>query len=123
VLEKGDLVKTGHSGKQPNRKTMETIRRYRGDTSLATSSLVNGTQRALHTIGWGPGCKCGLEEPVPCVVLDPFNGAGSTGLAALRHQRRYIGIDASEEYLGMTERRIASDWRSQQQHMELTEAM
>ncbi len=32
------------------------------------------------------------------IVLDPFNGAGTTTLAALRQQRRYIGIDISRQY-------------------------
>ena len=32
-------------------------------------------------------------------VLDPFSGSGTTGLAALAHGRRYVGIDISEQYL------------------------
>jgi DNA modification methylase len=31
-------------------------------------------------------------------VLDPFSGAGTTGLVALQHGRRYIGIDINPEY-------------------------
>lgn len=33
------------------------------------------------------------------VVLDPFCGSATTGVAALRNGRRFIGIDAEEEYL------------------------
>jgi DNA modification methylase len=33
------------------------------------------------------------------VVLDPFSGSGTTGLAAARHGRRYVGIDLSAAYL------------------------
>lgn len=43
----------------------------------------------------------------PCVVMDPFNGAGTTGLVALRHGRRYIGIELYPEYVEMTHRRLA----------------
>ena len=36
------------------------------------------------------------------VVLDPFSGSGTTGLAAAKHGRRYVGIDLSAEYLGLS---------------------
>lgn len=42
------------------------------------------------------GCKPGG------VVLDPFNGSGTTGLAAQLTGRRYIGIDINEQYLDLT---------------------
>jgi site-specific DNA-methyltransferase (adenine-specific) len=32
------------------------------------------------------------------LVLDPFNGAGTTTLAAWKNDRRFIGIDISPEY-------------------------
>jgi site-specific DNA-methyltransferase (adenine-specific) len=32
------------------------------------------------------------------VVLDPFSGSATTGVVALRHGRKYIGIDLSAEY-------------------------
>jgi DNA modification methylase len=51
------------------------------------------------TCGW-------LRAPTPCdcpssmdVVLDPFNGSGTTGAVALRLGRRYVGLDLSREYL------------------------
>ena len=40
------------------------------------------------------------------VVLDPFNGSGTTGLAAVRAGCRYVGIDVDEEYLALTNRRL-----------------
>jgi len=40
------------------------------------------------------------------LVLDPFNGSGSTGIAALRLGRKYIGIELSKEYLNLTIKRI-----------------
>lgn len=43
------------------------------------------------------------------VVLDPFSGAGTTGLVALKHARRYVGIEISAEYIAMSERRIVGD--------------
>jgi len=43
------------------------------------------------------------------VVLDPFNGSGTTGVAALRLDRKYIGIDISEEYLDLTIKRLEDE--------------
>jgi len=36
------------------------------------------------------------------VVLDPFNGSGTTGIAAVNLDRNYVGIDIDEDYLNMT---------------------
>lgn len=56
-----------------------------------------------------------IELPETCIlagcpeggtVLDPFNGAGTTGLAALKHGRRYIGIELNPEYVDITMRRL-----------------
>lgn len=35
-------------------------------------------------------------------VLDPFSGSGTTGLAAQRAGRRYVGIDINAEYLDLS---------------------
>jgi DNA modification methylase len=40
-------------------------------------------------------------------VLDPFNGAGTTGLVAMQLRRKYIGIDVNAEYLDLTRNRLA----------------
>jgi DNA modification methylase len=40
------------------------------------------------------------------VVLDPFNGVGNTGVAALRNNRRYIGIDLNDKFLDLSEKRF-----------------
>lgn len=32
-------------------------------------------------------------------ILDPFCGSGTTGVSALRHRRKFIGIDSKVEYL------------------------
>jgi DNA modification methylase len=40
-------------------------------------------------------------------VLDPFNGAGTTGLVALSLGRSYVGIDVNAAYLDLTRKRLA----------------
>jgi len=37
-------------------------------------------------------CECGAAVE-PCTVLDPFNGSGTSGVVAVRNNRRYIGIE------------------------------
>jgi DNA modification methylase len=43
------------------------------------------------------------------VVLDPFSGAGTTGVACLRLGRSYLGIELNPEYLEMSRRRIDTE--------------
>jgi len=63
-------------------------------------SLQYSAQRAVETIGWEPSCECGLRcrEFVPCTVLDPFLGSGTTALVARRLGRKCIGIELNERY-------------------------
>lgn len=43
------------------------------------------------------------------VILDPFNGSGTTGVVAKRLGRKYIGIDNVEKYLELSKRRIEKE--------------
>lgn len=40
------------------------------------------------------------------IVLDPFMGSGTTGLAALDLKRKFIGIEMCEEYFNLSKERI-----------------
>ena len=40
------------------------------------------------------------------VVLDPFNGSGTTVVAAAMLDRKYVGIDQSAEYVGYAKKRL-----------------
>jgi site-specific DNA-methyltransferase (adenine-specific) len=44
--------------------------------------------------------------PVNGIVLDPFSGSGTTSLVAIKHNRKSIGIDISEEYIEFSKERI-----------------
>ena len=72
---------------------------------------------------WSPTCACNAAypgvalppddpgyvpyEPVPCVVLDPFMGVGTTAVAAKNLGRFWIGMEMNAEYIKMADKRIA----------------
>ncbi len=72
-----------------------------------------GTQRRATvttiTTDWRPTCDCYPKsykwnrhpeaKVVPCLVLDPFCGSGTTGMVAIKHGRNFVGLDLSGDYL------------------------
>ena len=45
------------------------------------------------------------------VVLDPFMGAGTTGIACMRTGRRFIGIEINEGYCALAVRSFEAELR------------
>ncbi len=65
----------------------------------------SGGHVASTTTGWLPTCACPAHEPVPCLVLDPFNGSGTTGRVAVQHRRRYVGTELNQDYIALAHER------------------
>ena len=70
----------------------------------------------VRTLGWRPSCDCRVSihgqvhappDPVPGVVLDPFSGTATTGIACQQWGCEYIGIEKSEDYLQQSIERLA----------------
>lgn len=40
------------------------------------------------------------------LVVDPFNGSGTTGVASIRNGRKYVGIEKSEKFADMADMRL-----------------
>lgn len=86
----------------------------RHETAGFEQRLVKQTE----TTGWQAVCICGETDtspldgreraytPVPCTVLDPFFGSGTTGLVARKHGRHSIGIELSETYCALAADRL-----------------
>ncbi len=80
-----------------------------GPRSLSRRSETPGfssrLEKQVETLGWQPACHC-RQRRVPCVVLDPFAGAGTTNLVAQELGRQSIYIDIKEEYAQMARQRL-----------------
>jgi hypothetical protein len=64
-----------------------------------------------HTVGWEPGCKCGIGETVPCRVLDPFGGLSTVAVVARELGRAVTTIELNPEYHEAAVRRVeAGGW-------------
>lgn len=48
------------------------------------------------------------------LILDPFSGSGTTGIAAMELNRRFIGIEKELEYIELTKRRYEEYMKSTQ---------
>jgi len=70
---------------------------------------VRSKQSMAQCDGWEASCGCPEHVPVPAVILDPFGGAGTTGMVAQRLGRRSILIELNPRYIDLARERIASD--------------
>jgi site-specific DNA-methyltransferase (adenine-specific) len=52
---------------------------------------------------------CRLVTPPGGVVLDPFTGSGSTGVAAMREGFGFIGIELKPEYASIANARLLAE--------------
>jgi DNA modification methylase len=86
---------------------------FGGDTDTWNVSRVCGTFKERE--GWH-GCQMPmavLDRVIKAssnpgdVVLDPFNGSGTTVVSAALLGRQYVGIDQSEEYVAYARKRLA----------------
>jgi DNA modification methylase len=77
----------------------------RSNAHRCTCSWVDDTASTSHFAVMPPALalRCILAGCKPGgTVLDPFSGSGTTGLAAQRTGRRYVGIDLNAEYLELS---------------------
>jgi site-specific DNA-methyltransferase (adenine-specific) len=72
------------------------------------ASNVHPTVKPIALMRW----LCRLVTPPGGLVLDPFNGSGSTGCAAVLEGFRYLGAELEAEYVEIARKRIAH-WAAQ----------
>ena len=102
LVEKGDV---------PKRKTRDNLLGvYPGRKTTTRLNTVDMAVIPTTTTGWGKMCNCTTDAVEPCVVLDPFSGAGTTGVVAIKHSRCYIGTELNPDYLEISRKRIQAEW-------------
>jgi adenine-specific DNA-methyltransferase len=97
-------------GKNPSDFWKVVLHDWQAEVWEIPNVKANHPEKTIHP------CQFPIEIAERCVlaltddgdwVLDPFAGAGSALLAALRHQRRAIGCEQEEKYVEIIKQRIA----------------
>lgn len=58
-------------------------------------------------LGWKFPCSCQDREVAKPIILDPFSGLATVGIACINHRRFYKGIEINSEYLNESEARLS----------------
>ena len=91
-----------------------------GDNPQAFANLTGRNKRDVWTVTTKPYKEAHFatfppDLIEPCilagsregdVVLDPFSGAGTTGVVARKHGRSFVGLELNPEYIALTWRRL-----------------
>lgn len=74
---------------------------------METNIILNGDAlthlKELPSESIDCGCNVGFSGGI---VLDPFFGAGTTGLVALKQNKKFIGIELNPDYIKIAEERL-----------------
>lgn len=99
-----------------------TRRQYSGNKYDA-ARIKGRNKRTVWTVSTKPfkGAHFAVFPPdliEPCIlagcpeggiVLDPFFGAGTTGLVALKHNRNFLGIELNDDYIELAKQRLEAE--------------
>lgn len=85
----------------------EYVTRNRRDVWTISSKPYAGAHFATMPIDLAEQCVLAGSAPGD-LVLDPFAGSGTTGLAALKHGRKFVGTELNAEYAALSVERWAS---------------
>lgn len=105
---------TGSTGEKMNKWMSENGGRYHAErrNKRTVWSISPQHFEGAHFATFPPDLvePCVLAGcPKGGIVLDPFNGAGTTGMVAQRRGRGYVGIELNPDYVEMSRRRIVGD--------------
>lgn len=121
----GPLIKSATSGKgccpkcgSPWARVIDAVRRnqkHQEYSVVAANGIQSGgvdsefPDTTIETIDWLPTCSCPPDDPIPCRVLDPFSGAGTTALVCERLGLDSFNVDTSDEYIRLARERLDKD--------------
>lgn len=107
--EHGVCLECGAPYKRITEKTRIPTRPAKNNKVDETHKANRDPQRHItktQTVGWEKSCDCLTNAIKRPTVLDPFSGAGTTGVACKNLNCNYIGCDISSEYIDDSEKRI-----------------
>lgn len=107
IIERAQTGTEDYAGKWKDEDAQSSGRRIlaRVRAARAAGNAHDAPFSQPITKGWQDSCGCGAKT-IPCTVLDPFSGSGTTGAVARRLGRGYVGIDLNAEYLVLAKERI-----------------
>jgi len=76
------------------------------DVWSVPSQKFKGLHSAVMPVPIAETCVLACSEPAD-VVLDPFCGAATTGVAALTNGRKFLGVDLLPRFVQMSRERLA----------------
>jgi site-specific DNA-methyltransferase (adenine-specific)/modification methylase len=74
-----------------------------GEENVTNGAKSHPTQKPVALMQW---CVQMTTGP----IVDPFMGSGTTGVAALRHGRQFVGVEIDPDYFEIACERIAAAW-------------
>ena len=96
---------THQMGRSSDKERAESGTRNRRDVWTVATTPYKGAHFATFPPKLVEPCVL-AGCPPGGVVLDPFSGAGTTGLVAKQHGRRFVGCELNPEYVVMAKHRI-----------------
>ncbi len=86
-----------------------SVKKFAHYNQCVDDERAHPTQKPVPLMKW-----CLTFIPDAATILDPFMGSGTTGIAAVQMNRRFIGIEQDEAYFDIACRRIEDAQRQGQ---------
>ncbi len=109
VFSKGDYKRERKKDELENRKNTISKEQFMEWTKSIWTMNAESARRIGHPAPFPeelPYRLIQLYSFTNDIILDPFIGSGTTGVAALKTDRFYIGYDTDEEYIKLAENRL-----------------
>lgn len=87
------------------------VKRHRWDGMLRdgdNADIVHPTQKPIEIMAW---CMDETRIDAGALVLDPFAGSGTTGVACIRTGRRFVGIERDAGHFATMRARLENELR------------
>lgn len=85
---------------------MSKTEKYSQSNKMFGTNPTYGRGEAIRTFkGHKPTCKCNVGF-TGGVILDPFFGAGTTGVVSLKQGKKFVGIELNPEYIEIAKKRL-----------------